>query len=301
MSERIERQPGPRQLPFWALITAGVGIVVLVVGFVVAASGGHGSAAKHHDATTAATATSFSGADPSGQPMPVGDIPGWHQVFTDNLTTNVPLGSFPRAVSSKWGAYPDGWHDTSAHGTYMPSKVVSVRNGVMNLHIRTENRVHMVAVPYPLIPRASSNNGQLYGRYAVRFRADPLAGYKTAFLLWPDSGVWPRDGEIDFPEGNLNSRISAFMHHQGARRGGAHDTYRTSSTYSSWHTAVIEWRPSATKFILDGATIGTSRRRMPKTPMHWVLQTETALHGTGPSDRTAGDVQIDWVAVYRRA
>jgi beta-glucanase (GH16 family) len=302
VSERTERRPGPRQRPSWALIAASVAIIVLlVVGFVVVASDGHGSAAKHHHATMPSARTSSSGADPSGQAMPVGDIPGWHQIFTDDLTTNVPLGSFPSAVSSKWGAYPDGWHDTSGHGTYMPSKVVSVQNGVMSLHVHTENGVHMVAVPYPLIRGDSSNNGQLYGRYAVRFRADPLVGYKTAFLLWPDSKVWPRDGEIDFPEGKLNGTISAFMHRQGGTSGRDKDAYSTSSTYRSWHTAVIEWGPSATKFILDGATIGTSTNRIPKTPMHWVLQTETALDGTVPSDRTAGDVQIDWVAVYRPA
>jgi hypothetical protein len=301
-SARLERRRrGPRQRPFSALIAASAAIFLLVVGLVAAASGGHGSAAKHHHATTSPTTTSSSGVDPSGQPMPVGDVRGWHQVFTDNFTTNVRLGSFPSAVSSKWGAYPDGWHDTSGRGTYMPSKVVSVQNGVMNLHIHTENGIHMVAVPYPLIPRASSHNGRLYGRYAVRFRADPLAGYKTAFLLWPDSEVWPRDGEIDFPEGNLNTTISAFMHRQGGTRGGADDAYRTSKTYPSWHTAVIQWGPSATTFILDGATIGTSTRGIPKTPMHWVLQTETALHGRGPSHRTAGDVQIDWVTVYRPA
>jgi beta-glucanase (GH16 family) len=293
-----------KQRAFWALVIASGAILLLVVGFVVAAPGGHGSAetaAKHHHATTPPTTTSSSGADPSGQAMPVGDIPGWHQVFADSFTTNVPLGSFPTAVSSKWGAYPDGWHDTSGHGTYMPSKVVSVQNGVMNLHVHTENGVHMVAVPYPVIPGASSHNGQLYGRYAVRFRADPLAGYKTAFLLWPDSGVWPRDGEIDFPEGDLNRTISAFVHRRGGTRGGDRDHYSTSSTYPSWHTAVIEWGPSATKFILDGATIGTSVRRIPNTPMHWVLQTETALDRKVPSDSTAGDVQIDWVAVYRPA
>src|SRR5690242_12804522 len=43
--------------------------------------------------------------DPSGQPMPVGDLPGWHQIFTDNFAANVPLGSFPAAVASKWTAY----------------------------------------------------------------------------------------------------------------------------------------------------------------------------------------------------
>jgi hypothetical protein len=35
--------------------------------------------------------------------------------------------------------------------------------------------------------------------------------------------------------------------------------------------------------------------------MHWVLQTETSLSGSAPSDSAAGNVQIDWVAVYRPA
>ena len=49
-----------------------------------------------------------------------------HQVFADDFSTNVPLGSFPAAVSSSWGnSYPDGWKDTTKNGTYMPSKVVS--------------------------------------------------------------------------------------------------------------------------------------------------------------------------------
>ena len=39
--------------------------------------------------------------------MPVGDLTGWHQVFADDFTTDVPIGSFPAEVS-KWTAYPDG-------------------------------------------------------------------------------------------------------------------------------------------------------------------------------------------------
>ena len=41
-------------------------------------------AAPNTRAPMAATAAS-----PSGEEMPVGDLPGWHQVFTDDFTTNV--------------------------------------------------------------------------------------------------------------------------------------------------------------------------------------------------------------------
>ncbi len=257
--------------------------------------------------TTSTTSTTLpqappSSVAPSGEPMPVGDLPGWRQIFADDFTKDVPLGSFPSAVSDRWGAYQDGWPDTTHHGTYMPSKVLSVSGGLLNFHIHTEGGVHMVSAPYPRINGANSPGfGQLYGRYAVRFRADPLHLYKTAWLLWPDSETWPRDGEIDFPEGDLDGTISAFMHRQGATSGGDQDYYVTNATYPTWHTAVIEWRASSLTFILDGRVIGTSTDRIPNTPMHWVLQTETALTAASPADSTAGNVQVDWVAVYSPA
>ncbi len=233
--------------------------------------------------------------------MPIGDIPGWHQIFTDDFTENVPIGSFPSAVSNKWDAYPDGWKDTSKNGTYYPSKVVSIQNGVMNLYLHTENGIHMVAAPEPKLPgTVGSEGGLLYGRYVVRFKADPVPDYKISWLLWPDSEVWPRNGEINFPEGNLNSTICGYMHHQNGRSSKDQDAYCTSVALTSWHTAIIEWLPNKLNFILDGQTIGTSTNRVPNTPMHWVLQTETetTFHASPPSDAAAGNIQIDWVAVY---
>jgi beta-glucanase (GH16 family) len=179
---------------------------------------------------------------------------------------------------------------------------MSIQNGVLNLYMHTENGVHMVAAPVPKIPGGSgSDGGLLHGRYVVRFRSDALPGYKTAWLLWPDSGVWPRDGEIDFPEGNLDGTINAFMHYMNATSGSQQDAYSTSATYPAWHTAVIEWMPSYCSFSLDGRVIGTSTSNIPSTPMHWVLQSETTTDGLVPSDTTAGNIQIDWVAVYTPA
>jgi hypothetical protein len=237
--------------------------------------------------------------DPSGEAAPSGDIPGWHQIFVDDFATAVPLGSFPQAVASRWGAYADGWHDSSGNGVYYCSKVCSVKNGVLDLHLHSENGAPLVAAPYPLIPGGSSQNGQLYGRYMIRFKSDPVAGYKAAWLLWPDSEHWPYDGEIDFPEGNLNSSFCAFMHRRGATSSSDQDAFCSGTTFTSWHTAVIEWTPLHVRFILDGRTIGTATDRIPNAPMHWVLQTETRLSGGPPSPSAAGHVQIDWVAVYR--
>jgi hypothetical protein len=244
-----------------------------------------------------ATASGASEVSPSGQPMPVGDIPGWHQIFADNFTTNVPLGEFPQLVATKWSDYPDGWEDTYRSGQYYPSKVVSIQNGIMNLYLHTENGIHMVAAPEPILPGAvGKEGGLLYGRYAIRFRADPLFGYKVSWLLWPDSEVWPRDGEIDFPEGVLFGNICGYMHRQNATAVNDQASVVTQSFMGSWHTAIIEWTPARLSFILDGTTVLSTTERIPDTPMHWVLQTETSR--TPPSNQTAGNVQIAWVVVY---
>ena len=227
----------------------------------------------------------------SGEGVPLGDLPGWRQIFADDFVTNVPVGRFPAAVSAQWGGY-DGTRDTSRNGLYAPTRVVSIHDGLMDMHLHTEGGEPLVAAPMPKIPW-----GRLYGRYAVRFRADPLPGYKVAWLLWPDSENWPADGEIDFPETDLTGPMYAYMHRTGATDPSDQDWFATGATMTSWHTAVIEWTPGMVRFLLDGQVIGTSTSRVPSTAMHWVLQVETSL-STVPSAATDGHVLLDWVAVW---
>ncbi|WP_203834318.1 glycoside hydrolase family 16 protein [Winogradskya humida] len=243
--------------------------------------------------TPSATATH----SPSGQPMPVGDVPGWRQIFKDDFTSDVPLGQFPAAQPWKWSAYDEGWRDTSRNGTYSPARVVSVKNSIMDLYVRTEQNVHLVAAPLPRIYGPGTQGGLIYGRYAVRFRADPTPGFKMAWLLWPDSEKWT-DGEIDFPEGELTGEIEAFLHHKGAPT--TQEAFKSGSGFNEWHTAVIEWTPTEVRFLLDGKLLGvvTDRNIIPDHPMHWVLQTETALDGRRPASQAKGHIQIDWITAY---
>jgi beta-glucanase (GH16 family) len=139
-----------------------------------------------------------------------------------------------------------------------------------------------------------------YGRYAVRLKADALPGYETAWLLWPDSNVWPRDGEINFPEGYLDGKMCAFLHHMYGTWAGDQDAICSTVTYTSWHTVVLEWGPTVTNFYIDGNLIMSSTTRIPSSPMHWVLQTDTDPC-CQPSNTTAGNVQIDWVAAWKPA
>ena len=126
--------------------------------------------------------------DPSGESVPLGDIPGWVQVFSEDFGTDVPLGGFPQALSSKWWAYPSPWKDSMRRGTYNPARTLSVAGGVLSSHIHSEAGVPQVSGVLPRLPGTSGGvtgtpSGRLYGRYTVRFRCDPIAGYKIAWLL----------------------------------------------------------------------------------------------------------------------
>lgn len=243
------------------------------------------------------------------QTMPVGDLPGWKQVFTEDFTKgDVPLGAFPGpAYQADWSAgYKDGTPDTAGQTSggksgYFPSKVLSVTNGVLDWFLHSEDGVFMGAAPTPRIPNASAAppraNSLLYGRVSVRFKADSLAGYKTAWLFWPDSGVWPRDGEIDFPEGDLGDMIYGAAHFAAPQDG--FDKFDSTSPFTSWHVATTEWSPGRVEFLLDGQSLGVSTTLVPATPMHYILQTEACLPAC-PAPQTQGHVQLDWIAVWSR-
>jgi hypothetical protein len=228
---------------------------------------------------------------PDDSSMPVGDLPGWRQVFTEDFDQDVPLGSFPGDVyGARWGGY-EGIQDTAEQGTYSNRRVVSVRDGVLDMYLRTEGDTPLVAAPTPHVD--GQWGGQLYGRYSVRFRADPVDGYKTAWLLWPDSNEWA-EGEIDFPEGELDGEMYAANLKVG--HPGVFDLKTDGlASYQSWHIATTEWTPDGVTFYLDGEKVGFSDVS-PSTPMHWVLQTETAFDK--PPVSSAGHVEVDWVTVY---
>ncbi len=255
--------------------------------------------------------------EPSGRTVPIGNLPGWRQVFYDDFRgESIPTGAFsgcsngspyvcnglPAPMQSKWWSYADGWPDSEHACVYKPSQTVSISGDVLDIFFHTaSDGTCMTAAPVPKLPGAvDSSNGQLYGRYSVRMKADPLTDYKAAFLLWPDSEKWPADGEIDFPEGTLDGQPSAYMHHQGATSASQQDGYLTGVTYTDWHTYTIEWTPNYVKFLLDDRVIGVSTETplIPDTPMHWVLQAESGLDGKKPAASSRGNLQIAWVAIW---
>lgn len=239
---------------------------------------------------------------PSGVPMPVGNLSGWKQVFTEDFTTPVALGSWPSSYSSKFGDYTytgctystadKRWYgcDTSRNGSWNAKKTVSVGGGSADYWLHSENGVAYSAA---ILPKAAQ---QTYGRYEVRFKVDSgMTGWKSAWLLWPDSDKWA-DGEMDWPEGDLTGSMNAFTHYVGDPNSQTQSDSGVAFA-SGWHTATTEWLPGAMKYYLDGRLIGTHTTRVSGNPMHWVLQSETG--DTKPT--TSGHIKIDWAVQYARS
>ena len=238
--------------------------------------------------TTPTTATT---AAPSGTTMPVGNLPGWTQTFTEDFTTNVNRGSFPGAYANKWLSYT-GFPDTSHAGDYDQS-IISAQDGNLDLYLHTKNGRPKGAAPVPLVN--GKWGGQTYGKFSVRMRADNLPGYGTGFLLWADSDNW-NDGEIDFPESGLDDVAKGYNHCPGNAAQNCL-VANANTTYYGWHTYTIDWTPTRLTFLIDDQTIATTTTNIPTKPLHWVMQAATT--GITPAPTTAGHLLIDWVTIYR--
>jgi len=247
--------------------------------------------------------------------MPVGNIPGWDQVYSYDFPTDVRLGGFsgcvnsrsllhryctglPAAVNRSLSVIPDGGLDGSGHGQFWPSKVLSIENGILNINLHTQDGIHMGASIEPKIPGSGPKGGLIGGRFVVRFRADPLYGYKTVWELWPISGNAIDDGNISFPGGDLDSSILAYV--LWADGSGRFTLFRTGVPHTSWHTCAIDWEPQKDRILycLDGSLVGEATEGVPTLPMFWGFKTQTAEDGTIPTDGEHGNVQIAWMTAY---
>lgn len=278
-------------------------------------------------AAAAVGALLMPGASPSAaasgpNSMPVGDLPGWRQIYAENfnraVSAPVPVGRFsgcnnrpdtPAAYCSglpagHWRdtlwAYPSGWADTAKSGadgntgapfggTYEPQKTVSISKG----YDRTGTlRVSMYRpasggdnVVGTVVPKRCMDMRE--GRYSARVkvtRAD--RGFKSAWLRYEGRE------EVDYPEVNdyRDSTVAAYVHPEGW-------SVSTSARMTTAHTYTWERRGGTVTFYLDGqklrsgpASLGTSS---------WIWQNESRIIGPGyaaPGARAT--VEITWATCY---
>ena len=240
------------------------------------------------------TGSATGAAPPTGTAMPTGNISGWKQVWAEDFNTGVARGSFPGAYSGKLMSY-SGFTDTSKNGDYN-QKIISVQNGALDMYLHTQNGRAQGAAPIPLVN--GKWGGQVYGRYSVRFKADPIHGYGLGWLLWPDSDDW-NDGEVDFPESGLDGTIWGFNHCLGNAAENCLWFDSRVSYGAGWHTTTVDWTKDKLVFYIDGKVVASTTSNVPTKPLHWVLQTSTTHQK--PDASTSGHVLIDWMTIYQPA
>lgn len=257
---------------------------------------------------------------PSGVCVPVGNLPGWNQVFETNFPGIVPVGAFSgcgngatladtyctglqpySSYYNDWWAYPSGWPDTaeeciegssqcpdtSVHppigGLYQPQQAVSVSNNAMHINMSspTNGGTNVVAT---VVPRLCAD--QLYGMYTERFKVvQENPGFKSAHL-WISGNF-----ETDYPENDYGQTISAYTHPGGAN-------FSTSAQWTSWHTTTVDWTVNSIQFYMDGQLIGTATNNVPNIAMDWILQNESSILGPYASPGATAELDIAWVACY---
>ncbi|MTD14894.1 family 16 glycosylhydrolase [Nakamurella sp. YIM 132087] len=246
--------------------------------------------------SSSATTPTPSTAEPlSGVAAPVGDEPGWRQVFVDDFSRT--------ELGDDWDVY-SGPPGGDPYTIWDPSHVQLDGDSLLLAGFQEDGQWVTGGVSnWPV--------AQTYGRWEVRFRAMASDEITYHFLLWPQSENWPP--EIDFLEdfSGDRSQASGFVHYiqDGRRQKVQKDV---EADFNQWHTAGVIWEPERVTFTLDGEPWGIiSGDMVPDEPMWLALQQQaggcqrSADYGY-PFCPVAGVpdeawVQIDWVSVYAPA
>lgn len=244
--------------------------------------------------------TNAGSTDPSGEPMPTGDLPGWRQVFSDDFTGN--------ALDSCWNPY-SGVIPSSPTSVWAPSHI-SVFDGMAQLSTYQDPALGGQWTAAGMSSAACLS--QQYGRYEVRFRMDQAPGVKYAILLWPSTEPWPCGGEIDFGEDGGGDRQSTTLTDNYCDVNGQHAILpqsRIDADFSQWHTLGVEWSHNTIVWTLDGKTEATiSSSKVPADKMQLDIQAEANTNCSLPfyscvTAATPSDVHldVDWVTAYAPA
>ncbi|PVG80610.1 hypothetical protein DDE18_22310 [Nocardioides gansuensis] len=186
--------------------------------------------------------------------------------------------------SRKWGVYDSPGHDDNGlrrprawHVNGHVARVVGNSRGVTGgMSARFGNR--------------------RYGRWEVRMKTNQRdSEYHPVLLLWPDSGDWPCDGEIDYAEGGSDWREIHFFLHYSCDNSQESETRKVDTT--KWHNYAVEWTPDGIVGYLDGVPWfrDTDPEHQPPGPMHQTVQLDWFPDGT---ETTRSWMKIAWVRVY---
>jgi hypothetical protein len=202
---------------------------------------------------------------------------GWtNQVYQDDFTES--------SLGRMWGAYDSEGH--GGNGIRSPQQI-TISDGILRM---TGTRDGTTA-------GMSSRQSQRYGRWEVRARFPAGCGcYHPVLILWPRSGNWPEDGEIDFAEVFDAERqyLNFFLHYSADNR----QLYAERQVdMTQWHNFAVEWTPDHIIGYVDAEQFFFTDRPdvQPPGPMAQTVQ----LDWFPEEDAQSGAVlEVDWAAMY---
>lgn len=274
---------------------AGIGWLITWVGAILVLAGVHAP-----DAASPVGATGFPGA------MSVPAVWGSPE-FEDNFATLAPRGSF-LARYARWNGYPTSYHTTDYSGYYDPDQVSVVS--------ATDNGRAVHAMDVLCTPGAPGKNvsAVMYPKGNLAKHAGMLVeerirvlhgteGWHIANLLWPSSGNWPHDGEIDYYETEANdASVNIFTHHYDGTSPYSDQEWGASLNQSQWHTVAMAWMPGQyINWYVDGKLKAhvTTAIEPASDPMGLALQIESdSVTDGGVAPGHSTDVQYNWIRVY---
>lgn len=242
-----------------------------------------------------------SDAPPVTTAMPTGEVVSngttWRPTLSEDFLTDAAVGSV-LATYPAMSSYASG-ADTSGYGTYAPNKVLSVHDSLLDFHVRTEDGERLVAAVLP-----DDYAPHTHGRASIRYRADSIRGYKFVGLFWPSSDDWD-DGEIDWPEGDLDAKTRPASAVAGSRsfwtrtmKFVPEESKYASTDQTDFHVATTEWTADAIRFYWDDDMVAEVNTGIPTKPMRFTLQAETWIDKGRPPSDADGHIEVDWVVIY---
>lgn len=204
---------------------------------------------------------------------------GWGTPISTNFTGPAAL--------QQWGVY-NGPMDGGLW-RYTPS-AISFANNVMTITGDEQGNSGGLAW-------GPGGHGQKYGMWEVRVKVPPGApDYHPVLLVWPDSGNWPTDGEIDFFEiqGDPNRTYTSTALHYSAQNLWETSAVRVDAT--QWHNYALEWTPTRITAYVDGVPYFTSTNtsHFPPGPMHMTIQLDAAGYNVAGGAK----MNVAWARQY---
>lgn len=251
--------------------------------------------------------------------VPVGDLPGWTQIYAEDFLTDVAVGGIVAATSGSdlgllspscaaYPAYGASWKtkatnsgDTSGNAKYNATKTMSVSGSVLDIyqHVETVSGVNQAygGAIKPLLP--SGQPEQTYGRYSFRARVQGVSGTRMGGVanVISSSGSWPGSGEDDWPEaaGGYGLPVGGFYHYADAANPPAHQV-TTALAWTDWHIYTVEWSPGKIRYLADDVLVYESTDRVSTQPRGWLIQAGST--GGVPGVTETAHLQVDWIALY---